>query len=88
MNYKLKENRTVRSQLLILNSELLRLLTILPPQYKPLLTSELKLQILVLLLQITNNKIVSLLKDWKLSTLTELLMPLLMLLEPKNLKKQ
>jgi len=88
MNYKLKENRTVRSQLLILNSELLRLLTILPPQYKPLLTSELKLQILVLLLQITNNKIVSLVKDWKLSTLTELLMPLLMLLEPKNLKKQ
>jgi len=87
MNYKLKENKTVRSQLLISNSELLRLLTILPPPYKPLLTSELRLLILMLLLLTTNNKMLSLQKDWKLSMLTELLMPLLMLLEPKNLKK-
>jgi len=87
MNYKLKENKTVRSQLLISNSELLRLLITLPAPYKPLLTSELRLLILMLLLLTTNNKMLSLQTDWKLSMLTELLMLLLMPLEPKNLKK-
>ena len=87
MNYKLKENKIVKFQLLTSNSELQKQLITLPQPSKPLLILEKKLIISKLLLAITKHKIKFSLKDYQLSMLTELLMPLLLPQELKNLKK-
>jgi len=88
MSYKLKENKIVKFLLLTSNSELQKQLITLPQPSKPLLTLERKLETFKLLLAITKHKIKFSLKDYQLSMLTELLMPPLMPLEHKNLKKQ
>jgi len=87
MNYKLKESRIVKFLLLTLNSELQKQLITLPQPFKLLLILEKKLVISKLLLAITKHKIKFSLKDYQLSMLTELLMPLLLPQELKNLKK-
>ena len=78
MSYKLKENKIVKFLLLILNSELLKQLITLPQPFKLLLTLEKKLETYKLLLAITKHKIKFSPKDYQLSMLTELLMPLLL----------
>lgn len=87
MNYKLKENKIVKFLLLTSNTELLKQLITLPQPSKPLLILEKKLVTSKLLLAITKHKIKFSLKDYQLSMLTELLMPLLLPQELKNLKK-
>jgi hypothetical protein len=87
MNYKLKENKIVKFLLLTSNTELQKQLITLPQPSKPLLILEKKLETSKLLLAITKHKIKFSLKDYQLSMLTELLMPLLLPQELKNLKK-
>ena len=87
MSYKLKENKIVKFLLLILSTELQKQLITLPQPSKPLLILEKKSVISKLLLAITKHKIKFSLKDYQLSMLTELLMPLLLPQELKNLKK-